>query len=114
MPPGIGDATLDIINLVKRIRFLIATTPSQLAYATVEKLTTLLSELHIPIVGILENMKRNASPSLKSQVEPNTARFLGAIPFNSKIEEAIGNTETLLGTVFAKKLEEIVSKNLLF
>ena len=114
MPPGIGDATLDIINLVKRIRFLIATTPSQLAYATVEKLTTLLSELHIPIVGILENMKRNASPSIKPRVEQHHIRLLGAIPFDPKIEEAIGNTETLLGTAFAKKLEEIVSKNPLF
>ena len=28
MPPGIGDAVLDLIRLVKRIEFLIVTTPS--------------------------------------------------------------------------------------
>lgn len=114
MPPGISDATLDIIQLVKRIRFLIVTTPSQLAYATVEKLMDLLSELCMPIVGILENMKRKASLSIESQVEQKHIRFLGAIPFDVKIEEAIGNTEMLLDTAFAKKLKEIILKNPLF
>ncbi len=114
MPPGISDATLDIIQLVKRIRFLIVTTPSQLAYATVEKLMDLLSELTMPIVGILENMKRKASLSIESQVEQKHIRFLGAIPFDVKIEEAIGNTEMLLDTAFAKKLKEIILKNPLF
>lgn len=114
MPPGISDATLDIIQLVKRIRFLIVTTPSQLAYATVEKLIDLLSELHMPIVGILENMKRKASLSIESQVEQKHIRFLGAIPFDVKIEEVIGNTEMLLDTAFAKKLKEIILKNPLF
>lgn len=114
MPPGISDATLDIIQLVKRIRFLIVTTPSQLAYATVEKLIDLLSELHMPIVGILENMKRKASLSIESQVEQKHIRFLGAIPFDVKIEEVIGNTEMLLNTAFAKKLKEIILKNPLF
>ena len=114
MPPGIGDATLDIIRLVKRIRFLVITTPSQLAYTTVEKLTALLSELQMPIIGILENMKRKSSPSIEPQVEQNHIHLLGDIPFDLKIEESIGNTEALLGTVFAKKLEEIVSKNPLF
>lgn len=114
MPPGISDATLDIIQLVKRIRFLIVTTPSQLAYATVEKLMDLLSELLMPIVGILENMKRKASLSIESQVEQKHIRFLGAIPFDVKIEEAIGNTEMLLDTAFAKKLKEIILKNPLF
>ena len=31
MPPGIGDAVLDLLRLVKRIEFLIVTTPSLLA-----------------------------------------------------------------------------------
>ena len=114
MPPGISDATLDIIQLVKRISFLIITTPSQLAYATVRKLTGLLSELRMPIVGIIENMKMKAAPSIENQVEKNSIRFLGDIPFDMKIEEAIGNTNMLLETAFAKKLEEIVLKNLIF
>ncbi|MDQ1280420.1 MAG: ATP-binding protein involved in chromosome partitioning [Thermoproteota archaeon] len=114
MPPGISDATLDIIRFVKRIQFFIVTTPSQLAYATVEKLLDLLSELRMPIIGILENMKRTSLPSIEAQVEQKAIRFLGDLPFDEKIEEAIGNTEVLLDTAFARKLEEIVSKTPLF
>jgi ATP-binding protein involved in chromosome partitioning len=53
MPPGIGDAVLDLIRLVPRIEFLIITTSSQLAFETVKKQIRLLKELKVPIVGIV-------------------------------------------------------------
>ncbi len=37
MPPGIGDAVLDLIRLVDGIEFLIVTTPSLLAFEVVKK-----------------------------------------------------------------------------
>lgn len=112
MPPGISDATLDIIRLVKRIEFLVVTTPSQLAFETVRKLMSLLTELKIPVIGVIENMKMKASPFIRQQVESKGIHFWGEIPFDTKLEEAIGNINMLLETVFARKLEEIVSKNL--
>jgi len=57
MPPGIGDATLDLLRFIRKIEFLIVTTPSQLAFETVRKLVSLLKELKIPIIGVVENMK---------------------------------------------------------
>jgi hypothetical protein len=36
--------------------------------------------------------------------------FLGEIPFDVKIEESIGKTDKLLKTVFAEKVDEMVSK----
>ena len=57
MPPGISDAILDLVRLVKRIEFLIVTTPSLLAFETVKKQVALLCELKMPIVGVVENMK---------------------------------------------------------
>ena len=114
MPPGISDATLDIIRLVKRIKFLIITTSSQLAFATVRKLINLLSELKIPVIGVIKNMKMKASPSIKLQVERDGGHFWGEIPFDTKIEEAIGNINMFLETAFAKKLEQVISKNLKF
>ena len=117
MPPGISDATLDIIQLVKRISFLIITTPSPLADATVGKLIDLLSELRMPMVGLIENMRmssRVAFSSTERQIKKSCIRFLGAIPFDTEIEDAIGKTEVLLETAFAKRLKEIVLKNLIF
>lgn len=112
MPPGISDATLDIIRLVKRIKFLVVTTPSQLAFETVRKLASLLTELEIPIIGVIENMKRKDSLFIQQRVEGKGITFWGEIPFDNKIEEAIGNVNGLLETVFARKLEETVSKYL--
>ena len=110
MPPGIGDATLDLIRLIRNIEFLIVTTPSQLAFETVRKLVSLLKELKIPMVGVIENMKMNDSKTIQQQTRKLGLDFLGKIPYDSKVEEAIGNTNKLLGTTFAKKVQQIASK----
>jgi ATP-binding protein involved in chromosome partitioning len=110
MPPGIGDATLDLIRLIKNIKFLIVTTPSRLAFETVRKLMRLLKELKIPVTGVVENMKVNESKFVPQQVVMASTAFLGEIPFDARIEEAMGNVNKLLETAFAKKVEEIASK----
>ena len=107
MPPGIGDAVLDLIRLVKRIEFLIVTTPSQLAFETVKKLASLLQELKVPIIGVVENMKMNSAKSIQQQTEKLGIAFLGEIPYDPKVEEAIGDETKLLETALAQKVEEI-------
>lgn len=110
MPPGMGDATLDVIRLIKNIKFIIVTTPSLLAFETVKKLINLLGELKIPVIGVVENMKITESESIQQKVQSLDAKFLGEIPFDDKIEESIGEPRKLLKTVFAEKVKEIVSK----
>jgi ATP-binding protein involved in chromosome partitioning len=107
MPPGISDATLDIIRLVKRIKFLMVTTPSRLAFETVRKLIDLLSELRIPIMGVVENMKMKESRFIQQQIEGRGIKFWGDTPFDAELEEAIGDVNKLLATQFSKKLGEI-------
>ena len=107
MPPGIGDAVLDLIRLVKRIEFLIVTTPSQLAFETVKKLASLLQELKVPIIGVVENMKMNSAKSIQQQTEKLGIAFLGEISYDLKVEEAIGDETKLLETALAQKVEEI-------
>ena len=111
MPPGISDATLDIIRLIKETKFLIVTTPSRLAFETVRKLIDLLTKLKIPTIGVIENMKIKESSFIKQQVEGRGIAFLGEIPFDTELEEAIGNVNKLSETVFGKKLGEIVAKS---
>jgi ATP-binding protein involved in chromosome partitioning len=110
MPPGIGDATLDLIRFIKKIEFLIVTTPSQLAFETVKKLTSLLNSLKIPVIGVVENMKMKDSPAIRQQVLRLRLRLLGEILYDSDLEETIGNTNKLLETTLAKKVWEISSK----
>lgn len=110
MPPGIGDATLDLLRLIKNIKFLIVTTSSLLAFETVKKLVSLLKTLRVPILGVVENMKMNNSRAIQQGAQNLGVAFLGEIPFDVKIEESIGKTDKLLKTVFAEKVDEMVSK----
>lgn len=111
-PPGIGDAVLDLIRLVKQIEFIIVTTPSQLAFETVKKLSCLLKDLKVPIIGVVENMRMNNQNDIQLQTEKLGLRFLGGIPYDPKVEEAIGNTKGLLDTAIAQRTNEI-AKNVL-
>lgn len=110
MPPGIGDATLDVIRLIKNIEFLVVTTSSQLAFETVRKLVKLLKELKVPVAGVVENMKVGDSKNIQQQTRKLGLIFLGEIPYDTQVEEAIGNKNRLASTVLAKKVEEIASK----
>jgi ATP-binding protein involved in chromosome partitioning len=107
MPPGIGDATLDLIRFIKKIEFLIVTTPSQLAFETVKKLATLLKELKIPIIGIVENMKMNQSKTIQEQTRKLGLTYLTGIPYDPQVEEAIGKANKLLDTTMGKLAEQI-------
>lgn len=110
VPPGISDVTLDMIRLVKNIEFLVVSTPSPLAFETVKKLLTLLRELKVSVIGVVENMKVKQSPFIRQKVAEAGIPFFGEIHFDSKVEDALGNVNLLLKTDFAKKLKEIVSK----
>jgi ATP-binding protein involved in chromosome partitioning len=110
MPPGIGDATLDVIRLIKRIKFLIITTPSQLAFETVKKLVNLLKDLKVQVLGVIENMKMDNSNLIRQKVQCLDVPYLGDIHFDAKIEGSIGNMNKLLLSDFARKIDGIASK----
>jgi len=112
MPPGISDATLDLLRFIKRIRFLIVTTPSQLAFETVKKFISLLSDLRVPVIGVIENMKMKDSKFIQQQVEGRGVKFWGDVSFDPELEENLGDVNGLLKTRFSKELEEIIEKNL--
>ena len=107
-PPGIGDATMDVIRWLKRAEFLIMTTASKVALETVKKVIKMLTELNVPIIGVIENMKMVKSPLVKEELKGFYVPILGEISFDDKIEDSIGNVNTLLETDFAVKLKEIV------
>lgn len=112
MPPGIGDAVLDLVRLVKRIEFLIVTTPSRLAFETVKKQVRLLQILQVPIIGVVENMKMNEVKDIARETKKLGLKFLGAIPYDFQVEEAIGDVSKLLGTTIAKKIQKLTASTI--
>jgi ATP-binding protein involved in chromosome partitioning len=112
-PPGIGDVILDLLRLVDRLEFLIATTSSTLAFETVKKQATLLCEQKAQFIGVLENMKQTKSKTIQQETEKLGLKYLGEIPFDKKIEGAIGKPEELLGTQMGKKIGQITKEVIL-
>ena len=110
MPPGIGDAVLDLVRLVDRIEFLIVTTPSMLAFETVKKQVELLCELKMPIVGLVENMKMDRSAAVRAATEKLGLRYLGAVAFDAKVEDAIGKPAELMATAAGKEIMGLAEK----
>ena len=110
MPPGLGDATLDVIRFVEGIRFLVVTTPSKVAYETVRKQIALLKRLKVPVIGVVENMVRGPSDYVTNSVQDDGVPYLGAICFDEGLEEAIGSDTKLQATKFNAEASMIYSK----
>lgn len=112
MPPGIGDTTLDVIRFIKRMEFLAVTIPSQVSVEVTKKESRILRELNVPILGIIENMKKRNSISIEDSLKEIQIPLIGSIDFDESLEEAIGNREGLIKTHFAEQLSEIIRQNL--
>jgi ATP-binding protein involved in chromosome partitioning len=107
MPPGLGDATLDMIRFIPKISFLVVSTPSHLAYESVRRLLTLLKEQNVPTTGLTENMVSNPNNYVKTETEKMQIKYLGALLFDNFVEASIGDPEKLKQTVFYNQVKKI-------
>jgi len=110
MPPGIGDETLDVINLIKKSEFLVITTPSKVSMGAVSKLLSILKELKLPIVGVIENMKMTDSNYIANIVKKMNIKYLNSINFDKHLEDSIGISKKLLNSSFMNSLDKIVEE----
>jgi len=109
MPPGISDAALDMIRLMRAVKFLLVTTPSIVAFETVRKLIAMLQSLKVPVLGVVENMAMNPSRLVREKVEKLGVHFVGVINYDEELEQTFGNVERLLRTRFAEAVRMIAS-----
>jgi ATP-binding protein involved in chromosome partitioning len=114
MPPGIGDAAMDVIRWLNRAEFIVITTASKVALETVKKVIRMLEELQMPVLGVVENMKLKDSSTVQDALKGHNVPFLGAIKFDTDLEDAIGDVDALLETDAAKQLAGIVRGKLGF
>jgi Mrp family chromosome partitioning ATPase len=98
LPPGTGDEPLSILQLIPKITGVIfVTTPQEVALLSVRKSITMVKEMHVPILGIIENMSGFICPKCgyevkifgegggkKASMDLN-APFLGSIPIEADI-----------------------------
>lgn len=110
MPPGTGEPVLDVVRLMSRAEFLVVTTPSAVALATVRKLMRLLGDLHRPGMGVIENMRRPEGPSAAQALTGFGVPYLGSIDYDEGFEEAVGDPCRLRQTRFFRGLQELVGR----
>jgi ATP-binding protein involved in chromosome partitioning len=106
MPPGLGDAKLDALRLLRRAEFLVVSTPSRIVRETVRRTLRFLGDLGANVLGVLENMQRARLPDVPALAAECGATYLGALPFDDKVEEATGDVERLRRTAFMAALRE--------
>ena len=100
-PPGTGDEPLSVCQLIKDITgAIIVTTPQELSLLDVRKSIRFIQELHVPLIGIIENMSGFICPYCGKSINifktgggEKMARasgipFLGSIPIEPNIVEA--------------------------
>lgn len=105
MPPGLGNETLDTVELIPKSEFILVTTPSKVALSTVRKLVQMLQELSVPIKGVIENMKTEKSPEIKDKILSMNTSHLGEIRYDENLENKIGDPEEILNSQFSEDLK---------
>jgi len=108
-PPGTGDEPLSVCQLIGTLDgAVIVTTPQKVATVDVRKSITFCRQLHVPVLGVVENMSGFACPKCgevtqilpagggKRIAEDMSVPFLGSIPMDPKIAEACDNGQVFV------------------
>ncbi|MZL69090.1 MULTISPECIES: Mrp/NBP35 family ATP-binding protein [Eubacteriales] len=69
MPPGTGDVPLTVFQSLPVDGCLVVSTPQDLVSMIVSKAVNMTSAMHIPVLGLLENMSYLACPDCGKQIE---------------------------------------------
>jgi ATP-binding protein involved in chromosome partitioning len=98
LPPGTGDEPLSVVQLIPEMDgVIIVTIPSDVSQAVVRKAVIFAKELHVPVIGVIENMSGFVCPKCGTRVdifktgggrkiaEDLGVPFLGSIPIDPQI-----------------------------
>ncbi len=95
MPPGIGEEILDLARLVPQLEAVVVSTPSAVSVAVVSRLLAILAEMGVPVAGVIANMVRDGAGGVRELARRSGAPFVGEIPFEPAIEDALGSPARL-------------------
>lgn len=108
MPPGLGDTSLDVIGLLPRLEFLLVGNGSRVVIESVRRALQLLVELDVPLLGMLENMRRGTEDAVSDLAASFGVDMLGSVPYDDGLEAALGDVARLRATTVYSTLRPIV------
>jgi ATP-binding protein involved in chromosome partitioning len=130
MPPGTGDAQLSLAQLVPVQGAVLVTTPQEVSMADVRKAFNMFEQVHIPVLGIVENMSYFVCPNCSEhhQIfgigggEELAKRFnivlLGQVPLSINVREGgdsgvpivVGAPESSQAIAFTQIAENVATQ----
>lgn len=131
LPPGTGDESLSILQLLPEIDgVVIVTIPSEVSQAVVKKSITFARQMKAPILGVVENMAGLICPHCGERIDlfskgggakvsnEMDVDLLGSIPMDPRISMdsdigvpfVIGNPDSPASKVFSQIVAEIERK----
>jgi ATP-binding protein involved in chromosome partitioning len=100
LPPGTGDAQISLAQLIPMSGVVIVSTPQDLALGIAQKALQMFKQLHVPVLGMVENMSTFCCPNCGHETDifgsggPEGAAktlqvpFLGRVPLDLGIRES--------------------------
>ncbi len=108
LPPGTGDVSLSLSQLVPLGGAVLVSTPQHVAVGVASKAISMFNKLNVPLLGMLENMSYYACPKCdhrddlfghggaRATAEQASLPFLGEIPLNSALRDASDRGEPVV------------------
>jgi ATP-binding protein involved in chromosome partitioning len=125
-PPGTGDEPLSVAQTIPDAHAVIVTTPQEIALADVRKSINFCRQVHMPILGLVENMNGFVCPHCNQEVpflgkgggartaERMKVHLLGSLPFDPRVVEAADVGTSLIDTAdggpFISALERLTAE----
>ena len=99
-PPGTGDEPLSVAQTIPDAHAVIITTPQEIALSDVRKSINFCRQVHMPILGLIENMNGFVCPHCNLEIpllgkgggartaEQMDVHLLGSLPFDPRVVQA--------------------------
>ncbi|MBN1278595.1 MAG: Mrp/NBP35 family ATP-binding protein [Chlorobiaceae bacterium] len=125
LPPGTGDIQLTLVQTIPLTEAVIVTTPQDVALADVSKAVSMFRKVHVPILGLIENMSYYELPDGSKDyifgksggekfAKAQGIAFLGSIPIGREVREGgdsgqpfvIANPGTVTASAMVRSAQE--------
>ena len=133
LPPGTGDIQLSLSQSVQVAGAIVVSTPQELALLDAKKGLKMLHQLHIPVLGVIENMNMFICPACGHEAHlfghdgaqlmslQYLVNFLGSLPLDQRIQHqdevgmpfVLAYPEDRIAMIFremVQKMMEVVSQ----
>jgi len=88
----------------------VVATESRIVLETVRRTLALLRRVKAPVLGVVENMRRDGGSAVRDLAREHDVDYLGALPWDGDVEPSTGDPPRLGRTAVAAELGRLVER----